>query len=82
MKRKIINLVIASTIVLTIAGCSDKKSSFVKLVDINATAILYPGDSIEHLEEGTQVSIKSSYGQDGKTITLLSGSVQIIRGDY
>ena len=70
---------------LLLAGCGhDSKSSSVEKVSmVQGEALsVYPGDSIAPGSDETRISIRHEVGEEVKSITLLQGSADLLRGDY
>lgn len=70
---------------LLLAGCgNDSKSSGVEKISmVQGEAVsVYPGDSIEPGSEDTEISIRHEVGEEVKSVTLIAGSADLLRGKY
>ena len=71
---------------LLLAGCghdSKSSSSVEKISMVQGEAVsVYPGDSIAPGNDETRIAIRHEVGQEVKSVTLLAGSAELLRGEY
>ena len=70
---------------LALAGCGDDNrgggKETVSMVVGEAVSV-YPGDSVTPGSDDTRIAIRHQVGEEVKTVTLLAGSAELLRGDY
>lgn len=88
MKREITYLLSIPFIAMSFIACSDQSSgSFEKTqasIELQADepVAVYTGDTLVKNEEDTTIKIRHEATQNTKTVTLLTGSATLLRGDY
>ena len=69
---------------MILAGCGDSNSNKKERVAlvIGEPVSVYPGDTVTPENEETRISIRHEVGEEMKTVTLLAGGAELLRGDY
>lgn len=83
MKSLTLKALIAVSAILVIGGCNvDNSSNLEKnnaIYYAGSTVSVYDGDTVTPLDDTTEVEISHFYGDDYKSITVLSGSIKVVR---
>lgn len=73
-------------LIIFLAGCSSsssysKSETTISLV-VDEEIEVFKGDEIKSIDESTEISVRHLLGSDKKYITLISGSAELVRGNF
>jgi hypothetical protein len=83
LKKNLWIVVIVAAGMLLFSGCEGKFEDKVSAesMELNTAYTVYPGDEV--VPDGpVEFSVKHTLSDDVKTITIVSGSAILLRGDY
>jgi len=84
MKRTVISMMTAGALALAGCGGGSNGSGGTEAVSmvVGEAVSVYPGDSVTPTDDAARIAIRHQVGEEVKTVTLLEGSADLLRGEY